>query len=126
MDNSDDERDKERDEFEGHRERDEERDQERDGDRGREKEALSRRVTGAESQHRPREVLKRALQEAIPGGTPPKRLYPETVRPHTDTAVGARPKKPAYRYRGTKPSDPRRGGQASASEHRARRNTYLT
>jgi len=72
MDNSNEERDRERDEFERHRERDEERDRERDGDRGREREALSGRVTGAESQYRPREVAKRALQEGVHGGTHPK------------------------------------------------------
>jgi len=125
MDNSEEERDRERNEFERYQEHDEERDRERDGGWGREREALSRRVTGAESHHRSREILKRVLKGGASGGTPPKRLHPEPVRPHTDTVVGARPKEPATRYRGTEPSDPRRGGQASTSEHRARDETRV-
>jgi len=119
MDNSKDERDRKRDKFERYQERDEERDRERDGGWGRERKALSRRVTGAKSHHRAREPLKRVLEGGKSGGTPPKRVHPEPVRPHTDNAVGARPKEPAAGYRGTEPSDPRRGGQASTNEHRA-------
>jgi len=83
-------------------------------------------VTGAESQHRPREVLKKVLVGETSSGTPPKRLQPEPVRSHTDTAGGARPKEPAARYRGTEPSDPKRGGQASTSEHRTRGETRVS
>jgi len=60
---------------------------------GAEREALSRRVTGVESQYRPREVLKRVQKDGTSSGTPPKLLHPEPIRPHTNTTVGARPKR---------------------------------
>jgi len=72
MNDSEDERNRERDEFERDREWNEECDREQAGDRGREKEALSRRVTGAESQHRLREVFKKVQKDDKSGGTTPK------------------------------------------------------
>jgi len=119
MDNSNEERDRERDEFERHQEWDEERDRAKETDRGRKRDAMSRRVTGAESQTRPRGVggYKRTLHDGTFGGTPPKRLQPETVRSHTYTESGARPKQPVARYRGTEPSVTERGGQASTTQY---------
>jgi len=100
------ERQKERDD-ERNRERDEERDRERDADRDRERDAMSCRVTGTESQVRPRGVgsSKRTLQDGAFGGTPPKRQNPATVSSHTYTATGARPKEPVVQYCGTEQSD---------------------
>jgi len=119
---SDEERNKERDE-EKEKERDEERNRERDRERetarDAERDPTSRRVTEAESQVRSREVggSKRTLHDRAFGGTPPKRLHPETVSSHTYTATGARPKEPVARYRGTEPSDIGRGIQASTTQY---------
>jgi len=104
MDNdSDEERDWERDEFERHRERDDERVRARASDRGKEREAMSRRVTGAESQIQPRGVgaSKRTIQDGALEGTPPKRIQPETASSHTYATTGTRPQEPGARYRGT-------------------------
>jgi len=99
--NSDEERDRERDDFERQRERDKERDKERETDFGRERDVMSRRVTGAESQTQPRGVggSKKTLHDGTFGGTPPKRLHSEAASSHTYTATGARPKEPVARYR---------------------------
>jgi len=118
MGDSDDEKDREPDDHDRQRERDDEHYRERSGDRGRE--PLSRQVTGAESQRHPSELMrKRATGEGhdVPlGATPPKRALPVLLRYHTDLGGDAQPKKPATRYRGTEPLDPRRGGHTSTSE----------
>jgi len=105
----DEERNRERDE-QRNRERDEERNRERDKERNRERDepdAMSRRVTGAESQIRQRGVCssKRTINDGAFGGTPPKRTYPETVSSHTYTEKGARPKEPVSRYCGSELAD---------------------
>jgi len=127
MRNSEDERERERDEYERQREKDEKHYRERSGDRGRTGEPLSRRVTGAESHRHPKTLThKRTLKEghAAPSdATPPKRAQPVPVRHHTDRAGDGRPKEPVTRYRGTEPSDPRKGGHTSTSERRAHNDT---
>jgi len=101
---------------------------ERRGERGRTREPLSRRMTGAESQRHPKE-LKRTQEDGqdVPSdATPPKRAQPVPVRYHTDLGGDVRPKEPAARYRGTEPSDPRRGGHTSTSERRVHKNTRVS
>jgi len=121
MDNTDEKRDRERDEFERHRERDEERDRERQTDGSRGRDAMSRRVTGAESQTQPRGAVgtKRMLHEGASGGTPPKRLHPEIVSSRAHITMGARAHEPGDRYRGTEPPELGRGGQVTATQHSA-------
>jgi len=80
---------------------------------------MSRRVTGAESQTRPRGVgsSKRTLHDRAFGGTPPKRRYPANASPYTYIVTGARPKEPMARYCRTEPSDTGRGGHASTTQY---------
>jgi len=108
-------------------EMDDEYEEHRGWDEEREGVALSRHVTEAESQCWSKEATKRTRRtecQTQTGEIPPKKTEPEgTARSHTDTAVGARPKAPATRCRGTGPSGPRRGGHASALEHRTRDET---
>jgi len=126
--NSDEERDRERDEFERHRERNEERDREREKDRDKEQDGMSRRVTGAESQTRPRGVSgsKRTLYDGTFGGTPPKKQQPETVSSHIYTATGARPKEPMARYSETEPSVTERRAGLNDTIPDERQGTYTT
>jgi len=122
MDNQTDEkRDRERNEFERQRERGEERDREKQTDRSRGRNAMSRRVTGAESQTQPKGAvgIKRTLHEGVSGGSPPKQLQPETVSSRAHITMGARAYGPGDRYRGTEPPEPRRGGQVTATQHSA-------
>jgi len=82
---------------------------------------MSRRVTGAESQTQPRGAAgtKRMLHDRVSGGTPPKRLHPETASSRVHITMGARAHEVGDRYRGTEPPEPGRGGQAPATQHSA-------
>jgi len=121
MGDSEDKREQERDEYERQRESDEAHYRERSGDRGRTRKPLSRRVTGAESLRHPtpRKRSQQHGQEAPSEATPPKRGLPVPVWRPTDLQGDTQPREPATRYRGTEPSDPRRGGHTSTGERRA-------
>jgi len=106
----DEERDRERDEYERQLEQDEDR--ARRTERRKRRDAMSRRVTGAE-QSTSTSILgvKRLLPaESEVGGTPPKQPQSATVSSRAHIARGAGRHEEGARYRGTEPSAAGRDG----------------